>query len=668
MKHYYPIIVFLFLVVSFYSYGQDTNISNIITSIEDLDIEDKAKEDIIDELLYHNNNQKQINLNQASQEELMLLGLNNFQIFSLINYIQHTGQLFSLNELSFVNGFDKKIIDRITPYVYVEEVKILPPLNIKSISKYGINSFRLQYSQNLNPSYGYTRTDDKGYKGDAFSSSFRYYFKYYDRMEFSIVGDKDYGEPLYYKNKTYGYDSYNISFTLRDLTKHIKQVTLGDYRLNIGEGLFINQNYDVGYFSNIYGVKKKNNRIMPFRSTSEYNYNKGFATQLELKNVDVFLFSSFDKIDYNGNILSTGYHRTERELSEKDSNSEFMAGSSIQYINKGFNLGVSFLYYTFKDSIFHQNSDYQKYYFLGKENDVLAINASYSMKKMIFFTEMARSMNAATSYLLGLQWDISYKTNLSLLFRNYDKRYHNIYADAVGMHNDNQNERGVYLGFSRYMNKQLSYFLGMDYYYFPFLSYRANKSSNGEKIKLQVDYNLNNQNKINFYSIMNNHQYNDTTANGEIKPLNNIVLQSQIRYTYSLTDELSCVFRCGYSKSFTNDSKKNYGFYDYVEMIYRGKRLPIDINVRYTLFRTKDYDNRFYVYEYSLPLNYSSSLLYNNGNKFYALLSYNIKDNLSISCRYSLARYNNTKEISSGNNLVKGNLIQYLAFQVFYKF
>jgi hypothetical protein len=123
MKHYYPIIVFLFLVVSFSSYGQDTNISNIITSIEDLDIEDKAKEDIIDELLYHNNNQKQINLNQASQEELMLLGLNNFQIFSLINYIQHTGQLFSLNELSFVNGFDKKTIDRITPYVYVEEVK-----------------------------------------------------------------------------------------------------------------------------------------------------------------------------------------------------------------------------------------------------------------------------------------------------------------------------------------------------------------------------------------------------------------------------------------------------------------------------------------------------------------------------------------------------------------
>src|SRR5574344_1777729 len=145
-----------------------------------------------------------------------------------------------------------------------------------------------------------------------------------------------------------------------------------------------------------------------------------------------------------------------------------MAGSSIQYTNKGLNFGASFLYYTFKDSIFHQNSDYQKYYFLGKENDVLAINASYSMKKMIFFTEMARSMNAATSYLLGLQWDISYKTNLSLLFRNYDKRYHNIYADAVGMHNDNQNERGVYLGFSRDMNKQLSYFLGMDYYYFPF--------------------------------------------------------------------------------------------------------------------------------------------------------------------------------------------------------
>src|SRR5574344_165269 len=190
IKIWRKIIMISFLILLFStSYAQvyDTNFANIINNIEDLDLEDRAKEEIIEELLYNNNQNKLINLNNASQEDMITLGLNNFQIFSLINYIKNSGQLFSLNELRFVNGFDKKTIERITPYVFVDKVVFKHSLSLDSINKYAINQLRFQYNQELNLPYGYTRKDGKGYKGDAFSSNFRYYFKYFDRMEFSIV-------------------------------------------------------------------------------------------------------------------------------------------------------------------------------------------------------------------------------------------------------------------------------------------------------------------------------------------------------------------------------------------------------------------------------------------------------------------------------------------------
>lgn len=672
IKIWRKIIMISFLILLFStSYAQvyDTNFANIINNIEDLDLEDRVKEEIIEELLYNNNQNKLINLNNASQEDMITLGLNNFQIFSLINYIKNSGQLFSLNELRFVNGFDKKTIERITPYVFVDKVVFKHSLSLDSINKYAINQLRFQYNQELNLPYGYTRKDGKGYKGDAFSSNFRYYFKYFDRMEFSIVADKDYGEPLYYKKKTYGYDNYNISFTLRDITKHIKQITIGDYRLNIGEGLAINQYFDIGYFSNIYGVKKKNARILPFRSTSEYDYNTGIATQMKFSDFDVFVFSSYNKIDYsNGAVITTGYHRTNKELTNKDDNTQTMLGASIQYNKKGLSLGLTYIDYFFKDSIYHGNSPYQKYYFSGNNNDVLSFNSSYSIKNTIFFSEIAKSMNNALAYIIGSQWNIAYKTNLSIAFRDYSKKFQNIYANAIGQHSNNQNEKGIYLGFSRYYNKSLSYFLGLDYYHFPFISYRANKDVNGEKIKMQLFLSPNNYNKINIYYNLSNHQYNETIANNMISPQNNIITQLQFHYIYAPNKIMSFVYRAGYSHSFTYDSKKNYGFYNYVEMILRLKSLPINLNLRYTYFKTSDYDNRFYVYEYSLPLNYSSSLLYKNGNKLYAMIGYKFKQGFQIYLRYSLTRYNNTTQISSNNNLIKGNIVQYLGGQIYYKF
>lgn len=643
---------------------------NILQTLEDMEISGEDAERILEAIEQRNNNHiKYYNINEMNREDMLLLGLSNFQIFCLENYILRTGQLYSLNELSFVNGFDSITITKIRPYLYVEPIKRKYSLRLDSIFARAKHSVRFQYVQNLKDSYGFTRTDGKGYEGDNFSSSIRYNMKYYDRMEFSLIGEKDYGEPLYRTNKIYGYDHYSMSLTLRDLTKHLKQITLGDFRLNIGEGLAMKQSFSLSYLSAGYGTKHSNNIISPFRSTMEYNFNRGIATKFEWKNFELTTFASYNKIDFNGkSIQETGYHRTEREIMCKDSNSVMLAGGTLQYYNKGFNIGLTAFAYHYADSIKRGTQNYQCYNFEGKDNNIISLNTSYSYKNIIFFMEMARSMNNAFSELLGLQIDFSYKTILSIVARNYDKKYQNYYADALGYHSHNQNERGIYVDYSHYINKRFSYFAGVDVYYFPFMSYRADTSSYGAKAKVQMEYKLSDKHIFNVYFRFNSHQYNVTKSLGQKELEDDIVMQWHMKYKYSHSHFLTFASKAGYSRSFTYDSHNNNGYYVYMEMIAKPFRQKLSINLRYTYFHTSDYDNRFYIYEYALPLSYSSTMLYRIGHRINTVLSFRPTNKLQIHLRYHLTKYNNISEIGTGNDLIKGNIRHYIGGQIFLKF
>ncbi len=655
------IILFLLLQISFFvAFSQTDNLEGILEN-EDLNQEGKISllEDLEDGRL------RQFNINNITTQQMLLLGLNNFQIFSLQNHIKQSGQLLSLNELQFINGFDSTTINKILPFVYVAKVDNKHSLRLDSILGKGKHSLRFQYKESLHKPWGYTRNDDKGYVGNKFSSSLRYKFKYCDKIEFSFVGDKDAGEPLYYKSKNLGYDHYNMVLSVYDINKHIKQITLGDYRISIGEGLVVRQNFDVGYFSH-YGIKRSTGKITPFRSTGEYNYNSGMAMKLNFNNWDVFLFASYNPLDFNGSsIQQTGYHRTKKELENKNYIHQTLIGSSLQYANKGLQIGGSFIRYHFTDSIAPniKSYPYQKYYFSGKDNYVIGVNGSYNIRKLLFFTESAVSQNKASAYILGMQYNFGWKTSLSISYRKYDKKFQNFYANAIGVHSLNNNEQGLYMDFSHYINKHLSYYLGGDFFYFPFMSYRANKDVKGQKLKFQINYTPQDKHSFLLYCRYSNRYYDYKNENSSKTPFANTIIQNHLQYRFTLKDIFSLTIRTGISHSLTHESKDNNGKFIFLETKYKVYN-KLTLRARYTLFHTSDYDNRFYVYEYSLPLSYSSSMLNGKGQGFYTLLSYNINKYWQIHIKYSMIKYFDKKEIYSGNDKIFADNNQFLSGQI----
>lgn len=642
---------------------QDVNqfIEKRSKDIDDLEISEEAKEEWLETL--HSFALTPLNLNNATETQLQILGLNDFQIFSLQHYIRETGELLSIYELSHINGFDSETINLIMPFIYVRKTDWKPPLRFDSIAKYNRQDLRLQYRQVLEQSKGYLRTDGKGYQGQPFSTTLRYNFNYFDRLQFSVVADKDAGEPFFDSLQPYGFDHYSIQLTLKQIGI-LDQLTLGDYRLNFGEGLALSQGFSLSYLNTDAIVKKRSYGITPHRSSSETDHNRGIAANIDVFNTNLFVFASASRNDYSGNLMTTGLHRTPHEIETKDSTTTRMAGLHWAYDRKGLQIGLTAFAYAYKDSLHHQSRDYQQYYFEGKQNSVYSINASYLFKQMRVFGETAVSQNKATAMLFGLQFNLDYKTTLSVSYRNYDKRFQNLYASALSAQSRIANEKAINFAFAHRVSSVFRYYLGCDLFRFPFSTYQSTLSANGFKIKTELIYTPTEQSSIRFLSKLNSRQRDDKNDMPNLKSENYFLAQLTVEHAFN--DFIALNARSAYCINRFETASK--GMYFYLESLFTLPRLPLKLNLRYAYFDTDDYDSHFSIYEYNLPLSFSTVSVYDKGHRAYIFLRCNLFQDIQLSMRYALTLFSEKQSISSGNDLINFNHKQDIGVQLYFKF
>ena len=129
---------------------------------------------------------------------------------------------------------------------------------------------------------------------------------------------------------------------------------------------------------------------------------------------------------------------------------------------------------------------------------------------------------------MGADFNIAYKTNLTINLRNYQNQFQNYYSSAIGAQSRNANEKGIYAAYSMLVNKYFNFFIAMDYFFFPDESYRANKEVRGYKIKGELNYIPNKTNLITLLYKNNNRPYNETHSNNVVFPEDNILQQIQL--------------------------------------------------------------------------------------------------------------------------------------------
>ena len=225
---------------------QQNNIEqNIENIIENTDNPDLDYTNLIDVL--NNFKTNPINLNKTTPEELKDLGLlSDIQINNYFSHIKKNGNLMVIYELQSIDGFSLDVIDKISPYIYVNDNFQNLNISFKELFKRGKSTIDLRTQRVLENQVGYSPASDSllaakpnsRYLGNAYRNFARYRFNYGNKVQWGFTGEKDQGEEFFKGSQKQGFDFYSGYVYLKNINK-FKAITVGDFRAQFGQGLVL---------------------------------------------------------------------------------------------------------------------------------------------------------------------------------------------------------------------------------------------------------------------------------------------------------------------------------------------------------------------------------------------------------------------------------------------
>ena len=619
-----------------------------------------------------------INLNNTNAEELQkLMVLNDIQINNLFEHIAKNGKLLSLYELQSINGFDTETINKIIQYVYVSENVKKRHFSFKEMLNNSSNSLMIRYQQVLEEQNGFSPITDSAlnespnsrYLGSPEKIFARYRFTYYNNISFGVTAEKDAGEEFFKGSQKNGFDFYSAHFYMKDFGV-VKALAIGDYQVQFGQGLTLWTGLGFGKSSDGTGIKKNAAGIKPYSSVTENMFMRGAGTTLGIKDFELSLFYSSKKIDgnitaidslnsevlYISSLQITGLHSTPNEVADKDAIGETAFGGHLCYKTKKLNVGATAFKSEYSANLQRQIQPYNQFQFNGNENTNIGIDYSYIFKNINFFGEISQSENNARAFLTGILLSLDSKISLSVLYRNYDIKYHALYSSAFGESSTPANEKGIYFGM--YLKPIRSFTINayIDNISFPWLKYRIDAPSNEIDYLLQVNWKP--SKKIEMYGRyrQTNKEINNSDENDMMEVISG-TLKQNYRYnaSYKVSPSFTLKNRVEFKHYKIGTGTPQKGFIIYQDIAYKKMRSPFSFSLRYAIFDAETYDSRIYSYESDVLYGYSIPALYNKGTRFYITTHYKINRNIDVWLRFAQTYYSNISSIGTGLTQINGH-------------
>src|SRR5205814_9976728 len=129
--------------------------------------------------------------------------------------------------------------------------------NIHTRLKNGDRSLLLRYTEVLERSKGFDKsTSGTKYLGGRERFFLRYRYQYKNLLQYGIAADKDAGEQFFKGGQNYGFDFYSFHVFARNMGK-VKAIALGDFTVNMGQGLIQWQSLAFKKSVDVMGIKRQ---------------------------------------------------------------------------------------------------------------------------------------------------------------------------------------------------------------------------------------------------------------------------------------------------------------------------------------------------------------------------------------------------------------------------
>ena len=598
------------------------------------DEEQQAQEatwELLGELAEH-----KMNLNTAQREELQQLPfLSEQQVEEICEYLYLYGPMKSIGELAMIESLDFEQRKLLSFFVEVkgESEKAFP--SIRQIVKYGkhelMGNFHLPFYQR--------EGDNGGYLGYPYKHSFRYSFQYGDHVKVALIGAQDAGEPFLSNKNKWGYDYYSLFLHLRKWGC-VKSLVFGQYRLNIGMGLVMNNHFGLGKTTILTTLGQSTNQIHPHASRTESNYLQGIATTIQLfPHIDATAFVSLRPIDATLNadsssiasIVKTGYHRTLAEMSKKHNTSEWLMGSNVNYRRKRFHWGLTGVWNKFDREIKPNTAQlYRMYYPSGQRFWNVSTDYGFSTKNLNFHGELATGDCHAWATINSLSWQPSSDISLMALQRFYSYKYYSLHSQSFSEGGSVQDESGIYFGLNWQPNRRFLMKLYADYAYFPWHKYQASNASHAWDYFLSATYQHGASNFSARYRLkMREKDNEDKTA---------------LAYKYEHRGRLSFAydyhawsFKTQADLAYTFHTNSSFGWMVNQTINYHYRQSSMSGSIAY--FHTDDYNSRIYSYEKQTLYTFSFPMYYGQGIRYSLFFRQDISPKWMFIVKFGMTNY-----------------------------
>jgi hypothetical protein len=239
-----------------------------------------------------------LNINEATIGELGELKiLSDLQLQNFFIYKKIFGPLVNIYELQAIASWNIPSIRRLLPYIIVSEEKTFFQ-RFREYRSGGESSLLLRSSLVLPKSKGYIHMDSAatGYLGSRPHLLFRYRYNSKNRLQYGILGDKDPGEEFFRGSQKSGFDFYSFHLFARKLGM-IKALAIGDFTVNLGQGLIHWQSLAFKKSPSIVFSKRQSDVLRPYSSAGEFNFHRGFGISLARRRWETTFFASVRKFD-----------------------------------------------------------------------------------------------------------------------------------------------------------------------------------------------------------------------------------------------------------------------------------------------------------------------------------------------------------------------------------
>ena len=217
--------------------------------------------------------QEPLHLNKAMKDDLRIFPfLTDLQIDHFLRYRSLLGPFISVYELQSIPGWDVQTIHKLLPFMRLGES--FNKEDFWKRFKGGQYQILVRGSRVLEQAKGFEPSTNNRFLGDRNHLLLRYRYQYKNLLQYGLTADKDAGEPFFTKSTKRGFDFYSAHLFVRNVG-HIKTLAIGDYTVNLGQGLIHWQSLAFKKSAEVMSIKRQSAVLRPYSSAGEFYFNRG---------------------------------------------------------------------------------------------------------------------------------------------------------------------------------------------------------------------------------------------------------------------------------------------------------------------------------------------------------------------------------------------------------